>query len=87
MNDGLRRGLRRLGHWALEGHRLWRGFGLRGLTLPFTVWSSLGSPSIVATSANERESRCLGMEAVIPDLRMFEEDIKARKRQGCAPGC
>ena len=38
------------------------------------------------TSENGRESRLFGVEAVIPNLRIFDVDIKARKRQGCAPG-
>ena len=38
------------------------------------------------TSENGRESRVFGVEAVIPDLRIFDGDIKARKRQGYAPG-
>ena len=86
MNDGLRHDLRRLGHWALEGLRLWQGFGLGGFTSLFTVRSSLGSPSMMATSANGRESRLFRVEAVIPDLRIFDGDIKARKRQGYTPG-
>ena len=60
MNDGMRYDLRRLGHWELEGLGLWQGFGLGVLTSPFTVLSSLGAPSVMATSANGRESRLLG---------------------------
>ena len=86
MNDGLRCDLQRLGHWALEGLRLWQGFGLGGLTSLFTVWSSLGSPSMTATSANGREPRLFEVEAIIPDLHIFDGDIKARKRQGYTPG-
>jgi len=86
VNDGLRRDLRRLGHWALEGLRLWQGFGLGGFTSLFTVRSSLGSPSMMATSANGRESGLFRVKAVIPDLRIFDGDIKARKRQGYTPG-
>ena len=86
MNDGLRCDLQRLGHWALEGLRLWQGFGLGGLTSPFTVWPSLGSPSLTATSANGREPRLFEVEAIIPDLHIFDGDIKARKRQGYTPG-
>ena len=59
MNDGMKCDLRRLGHWAVEGLRLWQGFGLGGSTSPFTVLSSLGSPSVMATSLNEKESRLL----------------------------
>ena len=70
----------------MEGLRLWQGFGLGGLTSLFTVLSSLGSPSMMATSANGRESRLFRVEAVIPDLRIFDGDIKARKRQGYTPG-
>jgi hypothetical protein len=47
----------------------------------------MGSPSMMATSANGRESRLFRVEAVIPDLRNFDSYVKARKRQGCAPGC
>ena len=61
--------------------KVWGG----GLTSPFTVLSSMGSPSMMATSENGRESRLFGVEAVIPDLRIFDGDIKARKRQGYAP--
>ena len=80
MNDGLRRNLRRLGHWALDGPMVWQGFGLGGLTSLLTAWSSWGSPSMMARSANERESRILGMEAVIPDLHNFDGDVKARNK-------
>ena len=86
MNDGLGHDLRRLGHWVLERLRLWQGFVLGGLTSLFTILSSLGSPSVKETSENGRESRLFGVEAVIPDLRIFDGDIKARKRQGYAPG-
>ena len=87
MNDGMRYDLRRLGHWELEGLGLWQGFGLGVLTSPFTVLSSLGAPSVMATSANGRESRLFGVEAIIPDLCIFDSYIKARIRQGCAPSC
>ena len=60
VNDGMKCDLRRLGHWALEGLGLWQGFSLGGLTSPFTVLSSLGSPSMMATYENGRESRLLG---------------------------
>ena len=50
----------RLEHWALEVLGLWQGFGLGGPTSPFTVLSSLGAPSVMATSANGRDSRLLG---------------------------
>ena len=41
---------------------------------------------MLATSANGRESRLFRVEAVISDLRIFDGDIKARKRQGYTPG-
>ena len=63
--------------------KVWGG----GLTSPFTFLSSMGSPSMMATSENGRESRLFRVEAVIPDLRNIDSYIKARKRQGCAPGC
>ena len=86
MNDGLRRDLQRLRQFGLEGLRLWQGFGLGGLTSSFTVLSSLGSPFVKETSENGRESRLFRVEAVIPDFCIFDGDIKARKRQGYAPG-
>ena len=64
---------------------LWEGFGLGGLTMLLTAGTSWGSLSMMAKSANERVSRILGVKAVIPDLRNFDWDIKARKRQGYAP--
>ena len=69
----------------MEGLRLWQGFGLGGLTSPFTVLSSMGSPSMMATSANGRESRLFRVEAVIPDLRNFDSYIKAKKKAGVCP--
>ena len=78
MNDGMRCDLRRLGHWELEGLGLWQGFGLGVLTSPFTVLSSLGAPSVMATSANGRESRLLGWgNSSRPPY--FGRDIKAQK--------
>ena len=78
MNHAMRCDLRRLGHWALEGLGLWQGFGLGGITSPFTVLSSLGSPSVMATTANGRESRLLvwGDSSRTP---YFGRDIKAKK--------
>ena len=72
-------------------------FGIRGTQLRARVWpgrihlavhclSSLGSPSMKETSENGRESRLFGVEAVIPNHCIFVGDIKARKRQGYAPG-
>ena len=58
-----------------------------GLTSPFTVLSSMGSPSMMATSVNGRELRLFRVDAVISDLLNFDSYIKVRKRQGCAPGC
>ena len=86
-NDGLRRDHQRLGHWALEGLRLCQVVGLGRLTSLFTARSSWGSPSMLATSANGRESRLFGVEAVIPDICIFDSYIKARIRQGCSPSC
>ena len=60
MNDGMKCDFRRPEHWALEGLGLWPGFGLGGSTSLFTVLSSLGSPSVMATPVNGRESRLLG---------------------------
>ena len=62
--------------------KVWAG----GLTSPFTVLSSMGSPSMMAISVNGRESRLFRVDALIPDLRNFDSYIKVRKRQGCAPG-
>ena len=86
-NDRLRHDLRRLGHWALEGVILWQLFGLGRLTMPLTARSSWICPSIMARSANERESSIMGVKAVIPDLHNFDGDIKATKRQWYAPCC
>ena len=78
MNDGMKCDLQRLEHWALEGLGLWQGFGLGGSTLLFTVLSSLGAPSVMATSANGRESRLLGWgNSSRPPY--FGRDIKAQK--------
>ena len=41
---------------------------------------------MMATSENGRESRLFRVEAVIPNHCIFVGDIKARKRQGYAPG-
>ena len=62
--------------------KVWGG----GLTSLFTVLSSMGSPSMMATSVNGRESRLFRVDAVISDLCNFDSYIKVRKRQGCAPG-
>ena len=63
--------------------KVWGG----GLTSLFTVLSSMGSPSMMTTSVNGRESRLFRVDAVISDLHNFDSYIKARKRQGCVPGC
>ena len=61
----------------------WRGLGygkggLGVLTSPFTVLSSLGAPSVMATSANGRDSRLLGWgNSSRPPY--FGWDIKAKK--------
>ena len=62
--------------------KVWGG----GLTSLFTVLSSMGSPSMMATSVNGRESSLFRVDAVISDLCNFDSYIKVRKRQGCAPG-
>ena len=63
--------------------KLWAG----GLTSPFTVLSSMGSPCMLATSVNGRELRLFRVDTVIADLHNFDSYIKVRKKQGCAPGC
>ena len=63
--------------------KVWAG----GLTSPFTVLSSMGSPCMLATSVNGRELRLFRVDTVIADLHNFDSYIKARKRQGCVPGC
>ena len=75
------------GPLGIGGAQTTQGFGLGGLTSPFTVLSSMGSPSMMATSVNGRESRLFRVDAVISDLHNFDSYIKARKRQGCVPGC
>ena len=64
----------------------WRGLGydkggLGGLTSPFTVLSYLGSPSMMATSGNGRET-ALGVGAILLDLHIFGRDIKTQKSRG-----